>query len=116
MDFDWQALWVRHIASDTLHRQARAKLSELDLEEGQAIWALLNYRKETVYPNPSDFIEWLHDAEGLPSPLVAAGLISHDSLAVDLARKLQTLEAAWIPTQSTKGEMEDLERKLKVAL
>lgn len=116
MDFDWLMLWKRHIGSYVLVNQLSRDLSQLDLTESQAIWALVNYRKGTAFPNSSDFIDWLGDAKALPSPLVAAGLLNSDQIVLGLAHRLQTLEAAWIPTQSTKDEMDDLERKLKAAL
>ncbi len=87
----------------------------LQLEEAQLAWSAKLYLKNTLYPNAQDFVEWSDNNEP-PSVAVCKGFLSEVPVAVQMAEKLQTLEAAWYPTAETRKEIEYLKERLTVAL
>lgn len=91
------------------------ELSVLQLEPSQAAWALVQYKRATLYPNARDFIEWQADGEP-PSEIVAAAFLTEQPVAIEMAERLQTLQAAWYPTAGTKEVIADLEKRLRAAL
>lgn len=111
---DWSAIWKERVGSAPTNRETRA-LHELDLQSSQAAWSVMRYKRATVYPNVQDFIGWLDDAEP-PTEIVAAAFLTEQPVAMEMAQKLQTLQAAWYPTAETKERVMDLEKRLRAAL
>ncbi len=90
-------------------------LNGLDLEPAQLAWSVVVYNKQAAYPNVQDFTEWLGNSDP-PSPAVCGAYLSEVPVAIMMAEKLETLQAAWYPTEDTKKEIEYLEKTLKAAL
>ncbi len=113
---DWVGLWKRWIGDRALRKREVDHLNDkLDFEPAQAAWSLVIYRGETLYPDARDFVEWLGDSEP-PSELVSKAYLSDVPLVMEMAGELETLQAAWFPTEKTRQEIDTLETRLVRAL
>ena len=114
MPLDWAGLWKAETGM-ILNRRHVALFEKLPIEsDSQVRWILSKYHGVAPHPNVRDFIEWV-DVDELPEPLVAEGLMSGNQELLDVADRLQTLQAAWYPTEDTKRQITELENVLRRA-
>jgi hypothetical protein len=106
---------VKQFWKGRLTQRELQALNGLKLESAQLAWSVVQYNKQAAYPNVQDFTEWLGDSEP-PSAAVCGAYLSEVPFAIQMAERLETLQAAWYPTEETKKEIEHLEKTLKAAL
>ncbi len=109
----WEEICKR--AGRTVLTPELRRVEEMETSKHKLVWAMQLYAKETVYPNLPDFEEWLGRQE-LPEELVCAAYLSEEPEIVKLADQLETLQGAWFPSPDTEIEIEDIKRRLGVAL
>jgi len=81
----------------------------------QAKWAIYCYSEETIYPTVPDITDWL-SGQQLPAEVVCAAYLSEEPEVIRLADQLETLAGAWFPDEDSKGQEEELRRKLQKVL
>lgn len=84
-------------------------------EKHQAKWAIRCYGEDTVYPNISDFADWLRGQQ-LPEEIICAAYLTEEPEVLRLADQLETLAGAWFPDDDSKEQEEELRRKLRKVL
>ncbi|KKL28212.1 hypothetical protein LCGC14_2377410 [marine sediment metagenome] len=110
----WQQICEQ--AGRTVLTTELRRVEELEkFSNHQLVWAMQLYAKETVYPNLPDFEDWMK-RETVPEELVCAAYLSEAPEIIKLADQLETLQGAWFPSPDTEMEIEEIKRRLGVAL
>lgn len=99
-----------------LQREGLRRLESLPLEDAQMCWAIDTYMKDAVFPSVLEFeddVQQMLNDGSMPDSLLAVGLTSDSPTAQALADELQTLRAAWFPTDETRTRVREIEGALK---
>lgn len=96
-------------------QQDLRRLAEVAEGFGMArlLWGLRSYAEEASLPNLRDFEDWLKQQKDLPDEVVCTAYLLGDPEITTLADRLETLRAAWFPSEETAREIQELEERLK---
>lgn len=87
------------------------------LDDAQIKWAIKLYMKQTAYPSVIDFMSWLDSVKDhLPDRLVAGAYLTDKPLLIKMGDDLETLRAAYFPSEEVSSQIESLEARLGTAL
>lgn len=94
-------------------------LDSLYLTEAQFHYLLLEYKKDTFFPNIRMFISWVEQRLrnlDVPEDLSCRAYLSKNPTFIAMAEDLETLAGAWYPDKETNEHCDALRASLREAL